>query len=138
MVLWDTIVGALLKTVAPKVADYYTARLELKHQYKNKKLEGKIALEQRKIDLANNAEQRDHEWEVLQIQNSGWKDEWVLLIVSIPLILSFIPGGEVIVANGFESLSGTPDWYMWLVLCIYAAVYGIRVWRRESKHVPKA
>jgi len=25
----------------------------------------------------------------------------------------------------------TPDWYQWLILSVFAAIYGIRVWRRK-------
>lgn len=132
--IWDAIVGGLLKTVAPKVAEFYTKKMELKHQLKAKKLEGKIALEQRKIDLADKAEARDAEWELAQIRNSGWKDEFTLLVLSIPLIGVFIPGVEPYIAAGFNNLESTPHWYRWLIIMIYAATWGIRVWRRESGH----
>lgn len=133
MVIWDTIVGGLLKTVAPKVADYYTARLQLKHELKNKKLEGKIRITEAKIQRAENAERRDHEWEQMQISNSGWKDEWVLVLLSIPLVMSFIPFAAPYVSEGFGVLGETPEWYRWLIMLIFTAIYGIRVWRRDAQ-----
>ena len=36
------------------------------------------------------------DWEKIMAQNSGssWKDEWFVIILSIPMILCFIPGME--------------------------------------------
>lgn len=131
MVLWDSIVGALLGKVAPKVADYYQKKLELKHKLRLTKIEGKIRVEEAKIQRAERSEERDHEWELAQITNSGWKDEWVLILLSIPLILVFIPPTQEYVLNGFAVLDTTPQWYRWLLVMVMAAVYGIRVWRRK-------
>lgn len=131
--MWTSIVTALLGKVAPKVADYYIQKQELKQQLKLKKLEGKVAVEMRKIERISESEGRDHEWELESIKNSGWKDEWVLILLSIPLILSFLPWTVVYVQMGFAALEQTPDWYRWLIMLIFTAIYGIRVWRREIK-----
>jgi len=130
--MWSSIVTALLGKVAPKVADYYIQKQQLKQQVELKRLEGKIAWELAKTKRAEASEGRDHEWELLSIQNSGYKDEWVLFLVSIPMVLSFIPAGQVYVVNGFQALEGTPQWYRFLVMSIFGAVYGIRLWRRKT------
>jgi hypothetical protein len=65
------------------------------------------------------------------IAQSGYKDEWVLFLVSIPLVLSFVPGTVAYVQMGFAALEMTPDWYKLLVLTILFAVYGVRYWRRK-------
>ena len=130
--MWSSIVGALLGKVAPKVADYYMQKEALKHEVIIKKLEGKIAWEEAKTRRAEASEGRDHEWEVLSIRNSGYKDEWVLFLLSIPLVMSFIPKLQVYVVEGFEALAGTPDWYRFLVLTVFGAIYGLRLWRRTA------
>ena len=131
--IWDAIVGGLLKTVAPKVAEHYTKKMELKHNLEMEVLKGKAAWEQAKTQRASESEGRDHDWEVESIRNSGWKDEWVLILLSIPLILVFFPydWGAPAVLSGFAVLETTPDWYRWLVMMIYAAIFGIRIWRRK-------
>lgn len=129
--MWSSIVGALLGKVAPKVADYYMQKEKLKQEVELEILRGKAAYEQAKTARAEASEGRDHEWELLSIRNSGYKDEWVLFLVSIPMVLSFIPAGQVYVVSGFEALEGTPDWYRFLVMSIFGAVYGIRLWRRN-------
>jgi hypothetical protein len=129
--MWSSIVGALLGKVAPKVADYYIQKQKLKQEIELKKLEGKIAWEEAKTKRAEASEGRDHEWELLSIQNSGYKDEWVLFLLSIPMILSFYPATQTIVVEGFKTLEGTPSWYRLLIMIIFCAVYGVRFWRRK-------
>ena len=80
---------------------------------------------------SNSRVEHDHAWELEQIRNSGWKDEYVLLLLSIPLPLVFIPYTQDAVLEGFAILETTPDWYRWLMIMICAATYGIRVWRRK-------
>ena len=129
--MWTSIVGALLKTVAPKVADYYIKKVELENEVVLEQLRGKIAWEQALSKRAEASEGRDHEWEIESIKNSGWKDEWVLIVLSIPMILVFFPWTQPYIATGFEHLQQTPDWYRWLTTMIYAATFGIRLWRRD-------
>ena len=129
--IWESIVGSLLGKVAPKVADYYIQKSELKHQRELEKIKGKIEYEKAKTERASESEGRDHEWELESIRNSGWKDEWVLVLLSIPLVLVFVPVTQETVLQGFQTLDKTPDWYRWLTITIFAAVYGIRIWRRK-------
>ena len=130
--MWQAIVGKLLGSVAPEVAGYYRDKQKLKHERKLEILRGKIAYEKAKSERAAASEGYDHEWEIAQIKNSGWKDEFTLIILSIPMIGVFIPQLAPYMNEGFETLATTPDWYRWLVIMIYAATWGIRVWRRES------
>lgn len=131
--MWDAIVGSLLGKVAPKVADYYMQKQALKHEYKLEELRTKVAAEAAKRQYIENSENRDHEWELASISNSGWKDEYVLILLSIPLVLVFIPYTQPAVLAGFQNLDQTPDWYRFLIGIIFAAIYGIRLWRRKIK-----
>ena len=129
--MWSSIVGALLGKVAPKVADYYIEKNKLKQEVELEVLRGKRAYEEAKSKRASESEGRDHDWELASIQNSGWKDELVIIVLTIPMVLVFIPNLAPYVLEGFEILETTPDWYRWLILMIYAATFGIRIWRRK-------
>jgi len=129
--LWESIVGSLIGKVAPKVADYYTKKIELKAQIEVETLKGKIAWEQALTKRASESEGRDADWEMESIKNSGFKDEFVLIVLSIPMILVFFPWTQPYILQGFENLQQTPDWYRWLTTMIYAATFGIRIWRRD-------
>jgi hypothetical protein len=129
--MWSSIVGALLGKVAPKVADYYIKKQELQQEVELEVLRGKAAYEIAKTQRASESEGRDHEWEIESIRNSGWKDELVIIVLTVPMIMVFVPDLAPYVLQGFEILETTPDWYRWLILTIYAATFGIRVWRRK-------
>lgn len=130
--MWASIVGALLGKVAPKVADFYIEKQRLKHEVVLEQLRGKAEYERMKTQRAENSEGRDHEWELESIRNSGWKDEWVLIILSIPMVLSFIPMTVQYVTDGFDALALTPDWYQFLTVTIFGATFGLRLWRRRQ------
>ena len=129
--MWDALVGGLLGKVAPKVADYYIQKQQLKYELKLEKFKVQIAENQARRQYIENSENRDHEWELAQIRNSGWKDEYVLILLSIPLVLVFVPATQLYVLDGFAVLDQTPAWYQWLIGAVFTAVYGIRVWRRK-------
>lgn len=131
MKLFSSVVGVLLDKVAPEVASYYKEKQEQEHLIEMAKLKGKQAWEIAKTQRAAQSEGRDHEWELESIRNSGWKDEWVLVVLSIPLILVFIPYTQDTILQGFIALESTPDWFKWLVMAIYAATFGLRLWRRK-------
>jgi len=129
--MWSMIVSKLLGSFSEKVADVYLEKVRLKSEIKLEVLRGKAAYERAKTERAAQSEGRDHEWELESIRNSGWKDEFVMLVLSIPMVLVFIPWTQPFIKVGFENLEGTPDWYRWLVVMIYAATFGIRIWRRK-------
>ena len=68
----------------------------------------------------------DWDLEMARGSASSWKDEWLVILFSIPLILAFIPGMEEVVANGFLQLEMMPEWYQYSLGVIVAASFGVR------------
>ena len=68
----------------------------------------------------------DWDLEMAKGSQSSWKDEWLTILFSIPLILAFIPGMEEVVANGFAQLESMPQWYQYSLGIIVAASFGVR------------
>lgn len=68
----------------------------------------------------------DWDLEMAKGSQSSWKDEWLTILFSIPLILAFIPGMEEVVANGFAQLEAMPQWYQYSLGIIVAASFGVR------------
>lgn len=80
------------------------------------------------FELAKQGQQIEADWDT-NAQNqmaTSWKDEYLMLLFSIPLILAFIPATAGYVEQGFAVLAKTPDWYMWLVVGIVSATFGLR------------
>ena len=63
------------------------------------------------------------DWDIAMAEGSkhSWKDEWLTILFSIPLILAFIPGMETVVQNGFDQLNRMPQWYQYSLGVIVAA-----------------
>ena len=127
-----SIVGSLLTGVPQAVADYFNTKQVLEAKALQQKMEYEEAVHTRKIELIKAGLHADATWEIEQIRASGWKDEYVLIILSIPLIMCFIPGLDSFVAAGFASLQNTPSWYQFLVPVIFGACFGVRMWRRNQ------
>ena len=69
------------------------------------------------------------DWDLAAIQatQNSWKDEWITLIFSIPLILAFCGDwGNAIVQAGFAALDTMPAWYQYSLGGIVSASIGIR------------
>jgi hypothetical protein len=129
--MWAKIIATLTGQTVEAVLAYKTAKRTLKANIELEKLKGKAEYERAKTQRASESEGRDHEWEMESIKNSGWKDEYVLITLSIPMILSFIPYTQPFVVAGFVALDGTPLWYRTTVASIYLATFGLRLWRRD-------
>ena len=59
----------------------------------------------------------------------SWKDEWFTILLSIPVIMAFIPIPEVqaLVGAGFQILKNdTPEWYQYCFIGAIVASFGIR------------
>jgi len=93
----------------------------IKHKQEITKLEreGEIKAKQSVID-------GETEWDKIQASNGGWKDEYLTVVLSIPLIACFIPGLEAFVLRGFAILETTPTWYQAAIGVMIAAAFGIK------------
>lgn len=68
------------------------------------------------------------DWDVAAQKNSSgsWKDEYLTILFSIPLLLCFLPFTVEYVERGFEALALTPDWYKYTLGVIVSASFGIK------------
>ena len=64
--------------------------------------------------------------EAIRQMKGSYKDEFLLILFSTPLILSFIPDMQPFVLKGWEMLTLVPDWYMWLYIGMVVSIYGMR------------
>jgi hypothetical protein len=119
---WLPIIGPIIEW-AKTATESWAAR---KKAALDSELKINEAAVQAKIRYLETSQQADIAWENLSIQNAGWKDEWLTILVSIPLVMCFIPGMDVYVYKGFESLKGTPEWYQWTVMIVVASAFGYK------------
>jgi len=95
-------------------------------------VEGKVARSKAKAEaeaqVLVQASQSTADWEAYMAKQASqsWKDEWLTLLFSIPLILAFIPSAVPYVMQGFEALEAMPQWYQYTLSIIVAASFGVR------------
>lgn len=120
--------------IVSPVTTYMTRRAELSLEKHKARIELIKAQGERQAALMSQGLTADANWEMefaKQAQGT-WKDEYTLLVVSIPAVMAFVPSYAPIVAGGFEALSKTPAWYQVVLISIFLATYGIRYWRRSQ------
>ena len=125
-ILTTVLGGGVFSKLFGWVGDYFTARQQTKHEEEVMALELKKAKTQAQIELYKTGLVGDIAWESRAQENSGWKDEFLVIIFSIPLIGGFIPGMEEYILNGFKSFDAMPDWYQGAIGVIVASVFGVR------------
>ena len=119
-------VFGLVKGLLSPVSEWLKARQARKHAKLQSDLEIAQAVTKAKIERLATGQQADIAWENLSITNSGWKDEWFTIILSIPAVLVFIPGMSKYVYDGFQALKECPDWYNWMLGIAVGSAFGYR------------
>jgi hypothetical protein len=120
--MWKELLGAAL---AP-LADAWKARIQAKHEEAMKQKEIDDAVHARTVDQIKTAESYEQAWNLAQINNSSWKDEWFTIILSVPLVLAFIPKAVSYLTAGFQALGGMPLWYRGFLATAVAAAFGFQ------------
>lgn len=90
----------------------------------------KLVEAEAKATIMKSAATSEAEWEKLMAQGTqnSWKDEYLVLLFSIPLILAFLPfeWADEAVTNGFASLDAMPPWYSYTLGVIVASSFAVR------------
>lgn len=125
--LGQVLTKVLGAAVTPAV-EYFKQRQELRYRERMRRDELRDATHQRQMELAKLGMTADANWEMEFARQAAtsWKDEYTLAVVSIPLILTFTPWGQPLVAAGFSALSTTPLWYQIMVQTMFYATVGIK------------
>jgi hypothetical protein len=84
--------------------------------------------ESTKATALKTAAQSTADWERIMAEASknSWKDEWLTIVFSVPLILCFIPGAVDHIQEGFIVLSTLPEWYHTVLMIVVSASFGVK------------
>lgn len=117
-------IGALIGPVAGLIGTWLEGSVE----EKKAKTAMRVAEAEAKAKVMIEAATHESGWERIMAEASknSWKDEYLTIIFSIPLIMAFVPGMEEIVKSGFAQLEAMPEWYQLSLGAVVAASFGIR------------
>lgn len=122
------IIGSLGSAIVGGISDYFKGKQEIKKVELEADKMLIMAEAQAKADRLKREAEMDYDLDKIAMQNmdKSWKDELILLIWLVPVVLSFIPEYQHIVAAGFSSLALVPDWYMYILIGMVTVIYGMR------------
>lgn len=123
---WLKLLVAPVASVVNGIGDRWLKKKELEEARHIKTLEGVQQAEASEF-LADMKRTED--------LSTSWKDEYITLVISIPLVLCFIPGATQIVQDGFAALDLTPDWYQYLVVAVFSVGAGVPLASKTVKTI---
>ena len=103
--------------------------LEGKVEEKKAVTGAKVAKAQAEAVIMQKKATGEIDWDLKMADASAhsWKDEWLTILFSIPLILAFCGDwGRQIVSEGFAALEAMPQYYQYTLGTIVAASFGTR------------
>jgi hypothetical protein len=119
----------MIQALIPIVGDLAGSWLKGKADEKKATSEAKVAKAKAEAEVMKVAATHEAGWEKIMAQGSltSWKDEWLTVLFSVPLILAFCGDwGRQVVADGFDALSTMPDWYQYSLGLIVSATFAMR------------
>jgi hypothetical protein len=117
--------GSLLGPVTSIVGGIVQGKMEQKAA----ESKAKVAKAEAQAQIMLSQATSEADWEKIMAEGSqdSWKDEWLTILFSVPLILAFCgEWGRDIVQDGFVALNAMPDYYRYTLGAIVSASFGIR------------
>ena len=109
--------GAPLEIVGKAYESHQQRKVE------ERQIESAIRL--KKIDYVNEGRIAEVEWNKASVGNSSWRDEWITIMISAPLVLIFGPDAiQEQIADGFRLLELLPAWYKSAVGLMIGSAFG--------------
>ena len=91
-------------------------------------MKGKTEEAKVKQEVKIKAMQSEENWEKMMAEGSktSWKDEWFVIVLSIPMIGAFIPSLVPYIQQGFVVLNSMPEYYKGFLAAAIAASFGLK------------
>lgn len=128
------IIGSLVGNAVGMLGDW----LQHKREVAAAETASRIRIEEVRVKAAETraTEGALHEirWETTMAEGTmaSWKDEFLTVILSIPLVSAMVGYPEV-AYRAFEAFKVAPEWYQLSFLVAVGASFGVRIWDRLRK-----
>lgn len=115
-----SILATPLSAAGTLIGNYFEHKMELSRLAK----EAEIARAKAEVEAAADIDSKQ-----VEENKTSWKDEYIVAIVTIPIVASFIPYLQPFVKAGFYVLyHEVPDWYIGLFITVCVSVMGARAY----------
>ncbi len=119
----------MIQALINPIANLAGTWLEGKVETKKAETGAKVAKAKAEAVIMQKKATGEIDWDLKMADASAnsWKDEWLTVIFSAPLILAFMGDwGRQIVSEGFTALEAMPQYYQYTLGTIVAASFGTR------------
>jgi hypothetical protein len=119
----------MIQALIPIVGELASGWLKGKADEKAATSAAKVAKAQAEAEVMRVAATHEAGWEKIMAEGSvhSLKDEYLVILFSIPLILAFCGDwGRDVVEQGFAALETMPEWYQYSLGAIIASTFAIR------------
>ena len=92
-------------------------------------IDGKTQIKLTEAEIKKKQLTGEIDWDLAAIKGTenSWKDEWITLLFSLPLILAFCGDtGRAVVQEGFTALETMPQWYQVALGAVVSASVGVK------------
>lgn len=122
--MWNLVIGALSSAFGSWQAG------------RTRKQELEDAKHERRVEVVKQGNINEATWNIKSIEESGWAKDWMTLLLSLPLILTFFDKYRPAIEDGFKALESMPTWYTGGVSLMIASAFGFQQYHRwqMNKH----
>jgi len=119
----------MLQALIGPLGNLASTWLEGKVETKKAEAGAKVAKAKAEAVIMEKKATGEIDWDLKMADASAnsWKDEWLTILFSVPLILAFCGDwGRQIVEDGFVALQAMPEYYRYTLGIIVSASFGTR------------
>ena len=122
----------IFATLGTAIISGITGYFKDKNEIKKVEVEAEKMLVLAKAEAEANKMKRESEQDydldkiAMNAMDKSWKDEFLLILFSIPIAMCFFPEYRQYVEDGFKTLNIIPEWFMYIYVAMIVVIYGLR------------
>ena len=122
----------IFATLGTAIISGITGYFKDKNEIKKVEVEAEKMLVLAKAEAEANKMKRESEQDydldkiAMIAMDKSWKDEFLLILFSIPIAMCFFPDYRQYVEDGFKTLNIIPEWFMYIYVAMIVVIYGLR------------
>lgn len=113
-----------IKLLAGPVVSYFTERSKAAAATRAQKTELAGVKHVARLENIRQGKINEATWNEKQIEKGGWARDWLTILLSIPMVLAFVPYMVPHVTAGFAALQQMPEWYKAAIGLMIGASFG--------------